>query len=153
MTTTPIRAVDDVTIPFPPSEVWPVIADVAGYAGWWPKALRVRVVAGGTEAVGTDIELHPPGGRPFRCRVESAEPPRRMVVRYHGGFLSGTGEWRLDPVGDGTRVVYTLDVYAAGWIVAVLGRFLDLGRMHSKSMQEVITSLRDETVRRRNGSA
>lgn len=164
MTTTPIRAVDEITIPFPPSDVWSVVADVAGYAGWWPKSLRVRVVAGGTEvadgadgsdepqAVGTDIELRPPGGRPFRCRVESADPPRRMVVRYHGGFLSGTGEWRLDPAGDGTRVVYTLDVCAAGWMVTVLGKFLDLGRMHSKSMQEVLTNLSAETARRRGGA-
>ena len=152
MITTPICAVDEITIPFPPSDVWPVVADVAGYPGWWPKSLHVRVVAGGTEAVGTDIALRPPGGRPFRCRVESAEPPVRMLVRYHGGFLSGTGEWRLHSAGDGTRVVYTLDASAAGWSVAVLGKFLHLGRMHSKSMQEALTPLRDETARRRGAA-
>jgi uncharacterized protein YndB with AHSA1/START domain len=149
MRTTPIRAVDEIILASPPAEVWPVIADVAGYVHWWPKSLRLRVVSGGTESIGTDVELRPPGGRPFRCRVEEADPPRRLRMRYHGGFLDGTGEWRLDPDGSGTRVRYTLDVCAAGRVVAILGRFLDLGRLHSKSMRAVLANLRDEVARRR----
>jgi hypothetical protein len=31
MVSTPIQATDEITIPAPVSEVWPVLADVAGY--------------------------------------------------------------------------------------------------------------------------
>ena len=100
--------------------------------------------------IGSELEVCPRGGQPFRCRVEAIEPPRRMQMRYGNGFVTGTGEWRLEAVTGGTRVVYALDVQAHGWLVALLGKLLPLGKIHSKSMQEVLANLEVE-VRRRCG--
>ncbi|MBK7989492.1 MAG: SRPBCC family protein [Comamonadaceae bacterium] len=43
MPSTPIQATDEITIHATVSEVWPVLADVAGYPRWWPRSLGVRV--------------------------------------------------------------------------------------------------------------
>ena len=141
MITTPIRATDEVVVPLPPGEVWRVLADVGGYSRWWPRSLGLRVLSGGATLIGTELELRPFGGRPFRCRVEAVEEPRRMRVRYSGGFVEGCGEWRLEPLGGGTRVIYDLDVRVAGRLVAFLARLIPLGRLHSRPMRGVLQNL------------
>jgi carbon monoxide dehydrogenase subunit G len=69
-------------------------------------------------------------------------------MRYGEGFITGTGEWRLVAEAGGTRVAYALDVSAHGWLVALLGRLLPLGRVHSRSMRQVLANLEAEVRRR-----
>lgn len=138
---TPIRATDEITVPESAEQVWRVLADVGGYARWWPASIGLRVVSGGAELLGTEVEIRPGRGRPFRCRVEAVEKPRLIRTRYYGGFIEGHGEWRLVPSGSGTRVVYDLDVQASGWLVRLLSRFIDLGGVHSRQMQGVFRGL------------
>jgi uncharacterized protein YndB with AHSA1/START domain len=144
MISTPIRASDEIIIPRPATEVWPVLADVEGYPRWWPKSLGIRVLSGGRELLGTEVEVRPFGGRPFRCRVEAVDRPNRIQMRYFGGFVDGLGEWRLEPLGQKTRVTYRLDATASGWLVVLLGKVLDLARLHSRPMQEVLRNLSNE---------
>lgn len=146
MPTTPIQARDTVTLPAPPKQVWAVLADVADYPRWWPASVRVRVVSGGAEAAGTELEIQPSGGRPFTCRVESLDAPTRIGLRYHG-LVEGTGEWRLEGVESGTRVTYTIDVVAHGWLVALVARLANLAEAHSGPMRDVLTSLGREVER------
>lgn len=148
MTSTPIRATDEITVPFPASEAWSVLTDFAAYPRWWPKSLGLRLLSAGEGLVGTEVELRPFGGRPFRCRVEAVDAPSRIQMRYFGGFIAGSGEWRLEPSGEETRVLYQLDVRAHGWLVGLLGRVFHLGRLHSRSMQSVLRSLEQELARR-----
>lgn len=151
MMTTPIRAVDERVLPFAPDQIWPVLADVNGYPQWYPPSLQLQVRAVTADGIGSEVELLPRGGRAFRCRVESLEPPRRLRLRYPGDFIVGTGEWRLDAAPGGTRVVYEFDVVANGWLAAVIGRVLPLSPIHSKAMREVLVNLEAEVRRRRNG--
>jgi uncharacterized protein YndB with AHSA1/START domain len=113
MPSTPIQATDEITIHATVSEVWPVLADVAGYPRWWPRSLGVRVASTGGELLGTEVEMRPSGGRSFVCRVEAVEVPTRIRMRYGGGFIDGFGEWRLEPLGAQTRVSYQLEVAGA----------------------------------------
>lgn len=139
---TPIRATDEVLLPFPPETVWGVLADVKSYVRWWPESLGLRVLSVGDGLVGAELAMKPARGRPFRCRVVSAEAPSRMTLQYFGGFIAGTGEWRLEPSGAGTRLAYRIDVSASGWLVALLSRVMNLGAVHSRQMQEVFANLR-----------
>lgn len=150
MPAAPIQAVDERLLPFAPEQIWPVLADVTASPRWWPASIRLTVLHASPGLIGSELEVCPRGGRPFRCRVEAIEPPRRMQMRYGDGFVTGTGEWRLEAVAGGTRVAYALDVQAHGWLVALLGKLLPLGKIHSKSMQEVLANLEAE-VRRRCG--
>ncbi len=141
MTSTPIHATDEITIPLPATEVWPVLADFGEYSRWWPKSLGIHVLSGGVELLGTEVEVHPFGGRPFRCRVEAVDMPKRIRMRYFGGFIDGFGEWRLEPLGQETRVIYRLEAKAHGWLVVLLGKVLNLARLHSRSMQAILKNL------------
>jgi len=142
MASTPIQATDEITIQAPVGEVWPVLADVEGYPRWWPRSLGVRVWSTGGEVLGTEVEMRPSGGRSFVCRVEAVEVPTRIRMRYGGGFIEGFGEWRLEPLGEQTRVSYQLEVQAHGWLVFCLGKVMNLAGVHSRSMQEVLKNLK-----------
>jgi len=142
MASTPIQATDEITIQAPVGEVWPVLADVEGYPRWWPRSLGVRVWSTGGEVLGTEVEMRPSGGRSFVCRVEAVKVPTRIRMRYGGGFIEGFGEWRLEPLGEQTRVSYQLEVQAHGWLVFCLGKVMNLAGVHSRSMQEVLKNLK-----------
>ncbi len=138
---TPIKALDEIIIPASIESVWESVADVASYADWWPKSIRVRVLQVETDGIGSCLELHPVGGRAFRCRIEAIARPSQMTMQYFGGFISGQGEWRLQSVDGGTKVQYHLDVQAAGRLVAWIGRLVPLGKIHSYQMQGVLRRL------------
>ncbi len=110
--------------------------------GWWPPNPRLRVLRVEPGIVGSEVEITPFGGKPFRSRVVSVEEPSSIRMEYVGGFISGRGEWRLEPAGSGTRIRYELDVQAAGRLVAWIARIVPLGPLHSKPMQEVLRRLR-----------
>lgn len=147
--TTPIQAVDARVLPFTLEQIWAVLADPARYPNWYPTSVRIQARHVSASLTGTEFEIQPRGGRSFRCRVEATEAPHAMRMRYPGDFIVGTGEWRLAAVSGGTRVTYALDVVATGWLAALLGKILALGKIHSKAMQEVLAALEQE-VRRRN---
>jgi uncharacterized protein YndB with AHSA1/START domain len=142
MISIPIHATDEITISLPATEVWPALADFGEYSGWWPKSVRLRVLSGGVEPLGTEVEIQPIGGRRFRCRIEAVDVPKRLRMRYFGGFIEGFGEWRLEPVGPDTRVIYWLEVNAHGWLVVLLGKMFDLPKIHSRSMQTILHNLK-----------
>ncbi len=139
---TPIQASDETVMAATPAKVWRVLADIAAVPQWWPASLRVRVLRQLPGIVGSELELRPYGGRPFCCRVVAVEEPRRMQVEYFGGFITGTGEWQLEPTGSGTRVRYNIDVQAEGRLVAWLNRLVDLGKIHSRQMQNILRCLK-----------
>lgn len=148
MPSTPIKASDERLIPFALEQVWAVLADIEASPRWWPAAVKLTVISFDPAIVGSEMEIHPRGGRPFRCRVEAIEPPQRMRTRYGNGFITGTGEWLLEAAGSGTRVSYELDAQAHGWLVAVLGKLLPLARMHSRLMADILAGLEQETRKR-----
>ena len=153
MMTTPINATDEITIPFPASDVWAVLADFRGYPHWWPKSLGLRVLSGGDAPLGTEVEIRPNGGRPFQCRVEEVVELHRMRMRYFGGFVDGFGEWRLEPHEGETRVIYRLEVRAHGWLVALLGKMFNLGQIHSRSMQAVLQNVKHVLDQRQHAAS
>lgn len=150
MPSTPIRATDSIVIAAPVAVVYGALTDVRDYPRWWPRSLRVHVLTHNSEAVGSELELRPRCGRPFRCRIVSAEATS-VRIRYDGGFIEGTGEWQLEPVAEGTKVGYHLDVRAHGLLVALLGRVLDLARLHSEPMRHVLRNLEWVALERARG--
>lgn len=147
---TAIIARDQATIPATPDQVWAVLADVRGYPGWWPQDLGLRVLSQEPGLVGSEVEIRPRGGRPFKCRVTAADPPRRMEMEYFGGFVEGRGTWEIARDAGGARVTYTLEARARGWLVAMMARFMDLGAVHSRQMSGVFEGLRLKSIRQKD---
>jgi carbon monoxide dehydrogenase subunit G len=84
----------------PPESVWSVVSDWERQASWMPDVSRIEVRGperelGASMAVRTKVFGIP--AATDLVRVTVWEPPRRLVVD-HVGVVTGTGEWRLDPV-------------------------------------------------------
>lgn len=149
MSGSPIHAVDERVMTYSAEQIWTVLSDVAKSPGWWPRSVRLSVIRVEPGLIGSEMEICPRGGRPFRCRIEAIDVPNRMVMRYPGNFVHGVGEWRVEPQGDGkTRVTYALDVVANGFLAVLIGKILSLSKIHSRAMQDVLCALEGETARR-----
>ena len=138
---TPIQSTDEVVVPIPREKVWDLLSDIRGYSRWWPTSLGLRILSVGDDPVGAELEVNPARGRPFRCRIVSVEPPSRMRIQYFGGFIEGAGEWRLEQAAFGTRLTYSIDAQARGWLVALLSLVMNLGAVHSRQMRGVFENL------------
>jgi len=139
--TTPLRMIDATTVPFAPSEVWPVLADIAGYSQWWPWSLFVGLCHAESGLIGTEFTIRPYGWRSFRCRVVSCEESRRIGLHYEGGYLGGVAEWRLEPVGQGTKIMYDLDAEVRDPLVTLFGAVISLESVHAYSMRGIFINL------------
>jgi len=143
---TPLRTADHAILPLAPEQIWPVLSDVGRYPQWWPKLLCARASATTPELLGAELRLRPLGGYRFTCRVVAFEKPRRINLAYSGGFIAGIAEWRLEPVSQGTRVVYDIDVVVHSRLAALAHWAVDLGHVHSFSMQAIFRNLRRELL-------
>ncbi|MGA9046696.1 SRPBCC family protein [Sulfuricurvum sp.] len=144
---TRIYADDRVMISYSAQSVWAVIADIKQYPQWWPKSLNLKLLSEGDSA-GVTLRIKPSGGQEFFCRVESSNGASRMLIRYFGGFITGTGEWNIEPLSHGCTVSYTLDVEADGLLIGLIGMFVNLGRIHSQMMESVFHGLEQELEKR-----
>ncbi len=142
--TTPIQMTDETIIPLLPSEVWPVLADMAGYSKWWPRVLFVRLLHADSGLVGTVYTIRPYGWRSFRCRVLAVENPIRIGLQYEGNYMQGVAEWRLEPFEQGTRVIYEMDAEINDLGVALLGTIIKLESIHSFSMRCIFRNLKQQ---------
>lgn len=137
-----IEATDRIAIAATPDEVWRVLTRFEGYPGWWPRNVRVRVLARPADLLGATLEIHPAGGPTFRCRLESLVPETELVFRYLDGPYQGTGTWRLAWTGAGTEVTYAADLTSDHWLIRFFARLTSLGGAHSRLMQPVLAGLR-----------
>jgi uncharacterized protein YndB with AHSA1/START domain len=142
MRPTSITATDQILVPASPAAVWRVLADLNRYSAWWPKPVGIRATTITPELEGSDLEVRPRGGPAFHWLVERAVPDSLLLLRYHTGPYQGTGTWLLEPVLEGTRVVYALDLTTTHPLLRLIGRVTNLGRAHSRMMRPVLDRLR-----------
>ena len=143
---TPIQIADETIIPLSPAEVWRVLADIARYPEWWPRSLFVRLLYANPELTGTEFSIRPYGWRSFRCRVVSFEEPVRICLQYEGLYMGGIAEWRLEPAGQGTRVIYDMDAKVKDLLVTLVGTVIDLKSIHSYSMRGIFRNLKRQLL-------
>ena len=95
-------------IPRSGEEVWAELERLEDHPAWMGDAESVAFLRERRRGVGTRVEVATRVG-PFRNKdvIEFVvwNPPARMVV-VHRGLFTGTGEFRLAPEGEGTRVVW-----------------------------------------------
>ena len=98
----------EVTVPAPPDEVWPAVADSEGLSAWFGADARLDARPGGRGA------FRWPDGTERAVVVEEVEPGRRLAFRWlpfersaAGGIVARRStrvEITLDEVPGGTRV-------------------------------------------------
>ena len=95
-------------MPGPPEIVWELITDWEHQDDWMLEASDFVVLGEQREGVGVEAEATVKiGGLKTRdkVRVVGWEPNHRLAIR-HEGWVSGTGEIFLTPVGEGHTYVF-----------------------------------------------
>jgi carbon monoxide dehydrogenase subunit G len=117
-----------IEIPRPPEVVWADVEQLETHAEWMADAVRIDFDGDRRRGVGTTMKVLTKLG-PLRTidvlRVLSWEPPHTIGVR-HEGLVSGTGEFRLHAIANGTRFHWIEDLvmpwYFGGRVVALAAK-------------------------------
>jgi uncharacterized protein YndB with AHSA1/START domain len=97
----------ELQIPQPPERVWRALTDSAALAEWmFPNDFAARVGHHFTFQVPPNPKVNF-DGLVVRCEVLECEPPSRLAFSWSAGGLADTRvSFRLEPDGDGTRVLF-----------------------------------------------
>ncbi|WP_308467287.1 SRPBCC family protein [Rathayibacter soli] len=127
-----------VTVPFSPTEVFAFLADGMNEQRWRNAVRSVSLASGPAGDVGAVYaqRLTGPGGREIAgdYRITEATPPTTLAFDVIAGPARPTGRFTLAPAGDGTSVLFVLDVQPQG-----LMRLM--GRMIQKTMDSEVRQL------------
>jgi carbon monoxide dehydrogenase subunit G len=96
------------TVPGPPEVVWELITDWEHQGDWMLEATDFVVVSEEREGIGVEAEATIRIGgitTRDRIRVVGWEPGHRLAIR-HQGWVAGTGEMFLTPLGDDRTHVF-----------------------------------------------
>lgn len=113
-----------IELALPPGEMWRRLLAWEDQITWIEDAVSVRVLTSHRGGVGVIVAVRTRVlGVPLlidRLEVTVWDPPRRLVMA-HRGLVRGVGEWLLQPVGGGTRFIWTEDLALP---VPILGELL-----------------------------
>jgi uncharacterized protein YndB with AHSA1/START domain len=120
-----------------PADVFAFVADGARAREWRPGVLDVEHASGEGSGAVYRQGVKGPGGRRVAAdyQVTDYEPPRRLAFKAIAGPVRPTGEYRLDPSGEGTTLSFSLDAR----LNAIQN--LLMGRMVQRSMDAEMAAL------------
>jgi uncharacterized protein YndB with AHSA1/START domain len=145
-----LHVTDSVVIAQNPALVWNALIDFDSYAKWWPQSVRIRVLKATPELIGSQFEVRPFGGKGFLCEVESVEPGLELQLQYLEGTYIGTGVWSIEPLEQGCRVSYAVDLEIVDWFIRALSHVVNITAIHSRLVRRIFAGL-GLHVRQRGG--
>lgn len=101
----------------PRQAVWAYMTDLANSSKWRPFVSRMETVDGQPLAPGSDVRVVMDiMGRTLQrvSRTTVFEPPHRWALHSSSRGIDGTFEYRVEPEGEGSRVVFLCDLTAHG---------------------------------------
>jgi uncharacterized protein YndB with AHSA1/START domain len=138
---------ETVEIARPPEEVWSYATDPARLTEWQDKLLEAKLEKNEPVGLGSRMKQKRKvglGTQTFTAEVTSYEPPR--VFGFHGvdGPVRPKGQATLEPVDEGRRTRYTLDLDFEGHGLGVLLLPLvrrDAGKQAKQSLEHLKQNL------------
>jgi hypothetical protein len=119
-----VRVSAQIELALPPGEAWRRLLAWEDQTTWIEDAVSVRVLTTHRRGVGVIVAVRTRVlGVPLlidRLEVTVWDPPRRLVMA-HRSLVRGVGEWLLEPVGGGTRFIWTEKVALP---IPILGELL-----------------------------
>jgi uncharacterized membrane protein len=121
------RIATSVEIARSPEDVFAYIADVPRHPEWQEGLVSVTVETEGPIRVGTRI-VHRrklgPRTVATTSEITAYEPPRVVGFRGIDGPIRGQGSQRVEPVGDGSRVLFEMELegYGLGKLMLPMAR-------------------------------
>lgn len=101
----------------PPEEVFAYVSDFSTTAEYDPGVARAARTDGGPLGPGATFAVDAVFlGRtlPMTYRIVAWDPPRRVTLEGVGATTTARDEIRFEPLGDGTRITWTLDLALRG---------------------------------------
>jgi carbon monoxide dehydrogenase subunit G len=113
-----------ITIQRSPDDVFAFVADGATATQWRPGVTDIRLASGSGVGARYEQGVKGPGGRRIAADYEitSWDPPRGLAFAAVAGPVRPSGEYRLEAVGNGTRLTFSLDATVGGLKGLVMGR-------------------------------
>ena len=133
---------DSINLEAPPHQVFPTLLDLEGYSRWWPKQIHFEIAAPLPPKVGTKIRISNGPLVKWTATIQEIIPNQLIRFEYSDGVWKGTAEWIIHERNSGSEVSYRISILPAqGWL-KVLGKILDLGKLHSKEMEKILKNLK-----------
>lgn len=109
------RATESIVVNAPPDVVYRVVTDFADYMNWVGDLKRIEVLERDTDGRPLEVEFRAAAfGRSttYALRYDYSRAPGLLSWFQTQGDLTEMmrGQYRFEPVGDGTRVTYDLEV-------------------------------------------
>ena len=108
-----------VTTPRSPEEAYAYLVDFDNQAEWRFDVLASERTGGETGEVGARYRQRVKQGRKeidSDVELTAAEPHRRVAFRTLGGPVTVSGEWRIEPQGDQTRIDADVAIQPHGFV-------------------------------------
>lgn len=109
-----------------PAQVWSCVEDIATHVDWMQDAAAIRFTSAHNSGLGTTFECDTKVG-PITITdvMEITEwvPNEIMGVR-HSGYVTGTGRFTLEPVGQSTRFVWRETLAFPWFLGGKIGSFV-----------------------------
>ena len=115
-----------IVVAAPPEGVWSVLVDVEAWPSWTPSMSRVELVTPGPLRLGSVAKVRQPRLAPATFTVTQYDEGKSFAWSTGNRLLRSTGDHRIDPAGEGSRVTLTLrqDGPLAGPIGVVYRRLI-----------------------------
>ena len=119
------RIEKDAVLDAPLERVWQAVSDAGKFGEWFGVAFDSafdagREVTGRITPTRVDREVaklqEPHAGKPFRFRIESIDPPRRIAFAWHPFAIDPKADYSSEPM---THIVFALEEEAQGTRVTI----------------------------------
>lgn len=139
--TTRIFVHESQRVRFSAAEVWRVLADLSTWPEWWPDNLPLAIERRAETLRASVIRLSPRCAPDLTLRFDDCDERESLVLRTTGRGMDGPIYVRLEPHEEGTRVHVEMDVFARGFVAAIVGSVVSLDRFHARHVRRVLRHL------------
>ncbi len=135
-----------VTVRRSPEDVFAFVADGTTGPRWRSGVLEIALIGGSGTGARYRQAMRGPGGRRIEADYEITiyEPPRHLAFQVTAGPVRPHGDYRFEPIGDGTRVTFSLAAELGGLKRLIMGssvqREMDSGVRSLERLKELLES-------------
>jgi uncharacterized protein YndB with AHSA1/START domain len=130
---------DEAIIDAQPTVVYKAFLDVyAGVTNWWTPTLESKIRGNKPVCEGAvcDVVARSHGGSSkFSVKIVKAEEPKSIEFELSGDLV-GTEKYTFEPADGKTKVQLQFTGETNGRLLSVLSHFVDVGKVHSQTIQK-----------------
>jgi Polyketide cyclase / dehydrase and lipid transport len=134
--------IDEAIIDAKPETVYKAL--IEGGIRYKMNAETRRIQGSAADQIGALIEIRVRGRFPINWTIKTVEVKENELwcTRYVGGVFRGEGTWKLEAIGDNTKVSYYWHTRPSG-LLRILAPFVNVPKQHHELMKSGFKSLKE----------